>query len=276
MLEILALSVFRRALAALIVSGIAYPAMGVFILSLELVPARFAVMHASLLGAALGLLLGIDPTMAALAMALASGLAVARLGETALPKGVASGRPESASGALGLVMTLSLAIAFIIFHKGRVNAIEAFNLFWGNILALRPSDLLLTAATGGTIIAFTLLFFKEIRAVLHDRELARSSGMPARAVYYAVIVLVCLGLGMAMRLTGALLADALTILPALAARNLRLGLGRTLAWGALFGVASNLGGFALALAFDLPTGPAIILAAAFIVGATRLIGARGK
>jgi len=274
MLEILALPVFKRALAALLLSGVAYPAMGTFILALELVPARFAVMHASLLGAAIGLLIGFDPTISAIIAAFAAGIAVARMGETAPKNDVSGGRAESASGALGLVMALSLAFAFIIFHKGKVHAIEAFNLFWGNVLALRPLDLWLTAATCAAIVAFALLFFKEIRAVLYDRELARSSGMPARAIHYALMVVVCLGLGMAMRLTGALLADALTIIPALAARNLRRGLKATLAWGAVFGVASNLGGFGLALAFDLPTGPAIIVAASIIAGATYIVGRR--
>jgi len=274
MLEILALPVFKRALAALLLSGVAYPAMGTFILALELVPARFAVMHASLLGAASGLLIGFDPTISAIIAAFAAGIAVARMGETAPKNDVSGGRAESASGALGLVMALSLAFAFIIFHKGKVHAIEAFNLFWGNVLALRPLDLWLTAATCAAIVAFALLFFKEIRAVRYDRELARSSGMPARAIHYALMVVVCLGLGMAMRLTGALLADALTIIPALAARNLRRGLKATLAWGAVFGVASNLGGFGLALAFDLPTGPAIIVAASIIAGATYIVGRR--
>jgi zinc transport system permease protein len=270
MLELFSLPVFQRALAALLLSGIAYPSMGTIILALELVPARFAVMHASLLGAALGLLVGFDPTLCALIAALATGLGVARIGDTR-PRG---GGADSASGGLGLVMSLSLALAFIIFHKGRIHAIEAFNLFWGNILALRPGDLAITALSALGILAFIVLFFKETRAVLFDRELALSSGMPARALYSALIVLVCLGLGMAMRLTGALLADALTILPALAARKLRLGFRATLLWGGLFGLIANLGGFGMALAFDLPTGPAVILAASALVGIAALAASR--
>jgi zinc transport system permease protein len=264
MLEFLGLPVFSRALLALLVSGAAYPAMGTYILSLEMVPARFAVMHASLLGAAVAILLGIDPSLMALGAALAVGLGVARMGDRA--EGRRGGRDDSSGGALALMMSLCLGLAFIVFHKGGIRAIEAFNLFWGNILALRAQDLWLTTATALLVISFTLLFFKEIRALLYDRALACSSGMRARGVYYGLMLVICLGLGMAMRLTGALLADALTIMPALAARSLRRGFKATLIWGACLGIFMNLGGFALALAFDLPTGPAIIVLGAAVIG----------
>jgi len=265
-LEYLALPVFRRAIIALVLSGMAYPSLGCYILSLEMVPARFAVMHASLLGAAVGLALGLDPSVAALAAALLSGIVVAVLGDK---PGAAS-----ASAPLALVMTFCLGMAFIIFHKSKVQSAQAFNLLWGSVLALRESDLTLTALTAAALLAFSAAFFKEIKAILFDRQLAASAGMPARPLYFALIILTCLGLGMAMRLSGALLADALTILPAMAARALKKGLAATLFWGGAFGLLANAAGFALSLAFDLPTGPAIIVAGTLVVAGASLIGGR--
>jgi len=247
---------FARALTALTASGIAFPAIGTAILALELVPARFAVMHVALLGASVGLVLGVDPTMAALVAAALSGLLVARLGEKA---------DGSAGGPLGLVMILSLALAFILFYKTDVNAIEAFNLFWGNVLALTQAETRMVVAAAVAVPLLIALFYRPLRAVLFDRELAAASGYPARATYYALVLAVCLGVGLSMRLTGALMADATTILPALAARNLKRSFARTLAWGSIFGLANNLGGFFLALAFDLPTSPAIIVVGAALV-----------
>jgi len=61
MVELFSLPFFARAAAALLATGIAFPALGTFILHLELIPARFAVMHASLLGAAAALVFGLDP-----------------------------------------------------------------------------------------------------------------------------------------------------------------------------------------------------------------------
>lgn len=262
MLELLSLPPFRRALIALAATGLAFPALGTFILTLELVPARFAVMHASLLGAAIGLLFGVSPLLAALAAAIAAGAGVARLSER---------NTASAGGSLGLVMTMSLGLAFILFYKSEVNAIEAFDLFWGSVLALSETELYLTCGGAFLVIALTAIFFREIRAVLYDRELAIVQGIPARAVYYGLVILICLGIGLAMKVTGALMVDAVTILPALAARSLRKGLTATLLWGSAFGLAMNYGGFALAATLDLPTSPAIIVVGSVIVIASRLM-----
>ncbi|MBN1243478.1 MAG: metal ABC transporter permease [Spirochaetales bacterium] len=261
MMELLELAPVRRALAALFVTGAAFPSLGVFILALELVPARFAVMHASLLGAALGLLAGVDPLPPALLAAVLAGFGAAKLSE----RGSAS-----AGGPLGLFMVASLALAFIVFHKADVNAIEAFDLFWGSVLALSPSDLGLVVAGGVAIVVPVVLFLPELRAVLFDRVLARTFGIPAAFIHYALVSLVCLGIALAMRVTGALMVDAVTILPALAARSLGKGLGATLAWGAVFGVLANFAGFALAVVLDLPTSPAIIVVGVLLVAGTAL------
>lgn len=261
MLEYLALAPFRRALIALAATGTAFPALGTYILALELVPARFAVMHASLLGAAIGLFLGISPLASALVASVLAGAGIARLSERSA---------ASAGGSLGLVMTLSLGLAFILFYKSDVNAVEAFNLFWGSVLALSENDLILTVGGAIAVILLTVVFLREIRAVLYDRVLAAAQGIPARAVYFGIIILVCLGIGLTMKVTGALMIDAVTILPALAARSMRRGFRGTLIWGSVFGIAMNYGGFALAMVLDLPTSPAIIVVGALFVFAGKL------
>jgi len=267
MLEYLALPPFRRALFALAATGLAFPALGTYILALELVPARFAVMHASLLGAGIGLFLGLPPLPVALVAALISGAGIARLSERS---------SSSAGGPLGLVMTLCLGLSFILFYKSDVNAIEAFDLFWGSVLALSSFDLALTLGGSALSLLLTIVFFREIRSVLYDRELAATQGIPAKVVYYGLIMLICLGIGLAMKVTGALMIDAVTILPAMAARSMRRGFKGTLLWGSVFGLAMNYGGFVLALLLDLPTSPAIIVVGAAIVFATKLYERRGE
>ena len=259
--EILSIPAFARALAALTASGLAFPALGTFILCLELIPARFAVMHVSLLGAAVGLVLGIDPMLCAMAAAVLAGLVIARASERSA---------VSAGGPLGLVMTLSLCLAFLLFYKADIHAIEAFNLFWGNVLALDNAETLMTLGAALVLTMGVVLFFKEIRAVLYDRELAKASGLPVTMVYYGIVLAICLGIGVAMRLTGALMVDASTILPALAARNMHRGLKGTLLWGAAYGLLMNWSGFALALALDLPVSPAVIVVGALLVVGTAL------
>ncbi len=61
MMELLRIPAFGRAFAALFACGTAFPILGIYILSLDLIPVRFGVMHLSLLGATIGLIVGIDP-----------------------------------------------------------------------------------------------------------------------------------------------------------------------------------------------------------------------
>ena len=260
MLSLFSMPFFYRAFIALLATGAAFPALGTFVLSLELIPARFAVMHAALLGGALALLVGVNPLWLAMAAGLLAGIAIA----------AASWRGKvSAGGSLGLVMTVSMGLAFIIFYKSNVHAIDAFNLFWGNILALNKTDMVLALLVSAAIFVFLSAFWKEIHIVLYDRELARALGVRALLVYTGIMLAVCLGIAAAMRITGALLVDAVTILPALAARQLGKSFRGLVAWGAFFGILMNMGGFTLSFVFDLPVSPAIIVCGALVIGIIR-------
>jgi len=250
----------QRALVALVLTGVTFPAIGVFILTLEMIPARFAVMHTALLGAAIALMLRVDVTLVAMLSSLIVGVMIARLSERA---------DVSAGGYLGLMMTVTLGVAFIIFYKGNIHAIDAFNLFWGSVLALTNNDLLTIVLLALVLIGFLVILYKEIQIVLYDRDLAFAVGVPARMIYYAIIVLICLSVAVAMRVTGALLVDAVTILPALAARQIGKDLKSILIWSAVLGLTTNLIGLTLAYIFDLPVSPAIIVIGAMFVLLTR-------
>jgi zinc transport system permease protein len=247
---------FPRALVSLCAAGLAFPVLGTFVLNLELIPARFAVMHAALLGAALALIFNVNTLAAAMTASLLAGAAIALI----------SWRGRfSAGGALGLIMTVCMGLAFIIFYKGNVHANEAFSLFWGNILTLSLTDVRLIVCVAGAILFFLAAAYKEIHIVLYDRELAQAVGVRAKLVYAGIILSVCLGIAVAMRVTGALLVDAFTLLPALAARRTGGSFKALVVWGGVFGLVMNLGGFALSFALDLPVSSAVVIAGAALL-----------
>jgi zinc transport system permease protein len=177
----------------------------------------------------------------------------------------------SAGGSLGLIMTVCLGVSFIIFYKSNVHAVEAFNLFWGNILALTSFDCALSVIVSASIFIFLICAYKEIHIVLFDRELARALGVRSKLIYGGVMLSVCLGIAVAMRITGALLVDALTILPALAARQTGRTFKQLICFGSALGIVMNMGGFAFSFLFDLPVSPAIIVTGAVIVFGLRTV-----
>jgi zinc transport system permease protein len=106
-----------------------------------------------------------------------------------------------------------------------VNANGAFELLWGSILATRSIDLGMLAITAAVVGGLYVWRRRDLALLLYDREIALVSDIDVRRLSLLLLVVVSVAIGAAVRLTGALLVDSVTILPALAARNLGRSLG---------------------------------------------------
>jgi ABC-type Mn2+/Zn2+ transport system permease subunit len=71
------------------------------------------------------------------------------------------------------------------------------------------------------------------------------------------LFLVGITIGVSIKIVGALLIDAIVLFPALAAMRIGNSLRSTLIYSSIFGVITTVGGFLVALLFDLPTGASI-------------------
>jgi zinc transport system permease protein len=259
--ELLALPVVQRSGLGLMVAGLFLPVVGVLIIGFDILTARFAVMHVALLGLAVGLWVGIDPTLLALVLCAVAGMGIAPL----------AGRPGGLSGPMGLLMTITAAAALLVLSISGVNANDAFTLLWGSILATRPADLALLVVLCVGVLTFFVLRRRDLGLVLFDREVAACSGVAVGTMTAVALLGVSVSIAASIRLTGALLIDSLTILPALAARNLARSL-TSMAWAAVaIGLAGNVVGFLLALALDLPPGPVLVMVAGVITISTYLM-----
>ena len=97
-------------------------------------------------------------------------------------------------------------------------------------------DLVLAIGTSLFIIAVVFLLFKEIQAILYDREIALSVGLPERWIYYLIVFVLGITVAVSMRLIGALLVDALVLLPAIAAHMISRSLKQMFLLSSLFGL----------------------------------------
>ncbi|MEU5164637.1 metal ABC transporter permease [Streptomyces sp. NPDC020875] len=254
----------QRAGVGLLLAAVGLPIIGVVIVGLDIMPVRFAMMHVALLGVAIGLLTGIDPMVCALVACALAGAGVAPLASS----------PSGLSGAMGLLMSLAIAAALLLLAVSGVNASGAFALLWGSILSVGSADLVLLGVLAVVVPALFLWRRRDLALLLHDRELAQTSGVPVRALTLVLLVLVAVSVAGAIKLTGALLVDALTLLPALAARRLGTSLTSITVWAVSIGITVNLTGFLLALWLDWPPGPVLVLTAGAVVLAVHLVPER--
>ena len=254
--EVLQLSFFRKALAVLVCAGISFPLAGVFVVSLDLIPLRFLLMHVALLGAAVGLFIGQDPLVSGLVLCLVTSIFLGPLSDRVkLTIGTSS----------GVLMTITIALAFLLFHKAGVMAMDAFAILSGNVLALSSMDVWITACLSFSIIVFIIVFLRPVTAVLFDRETARLTGIPDSGIYYLLIFLVGAVVGVAMKLVGVLLLDAILILPAAAAFLVGRNLRQIFFFSSLFGLVSAVLGMWVSLAWDIPVSSSITFVGGIIM-----------
>ena len=248
-LDLMQLLPVQRALLALIIASVTMPVAGVFIIGLNIQPVRFAMMHVALLGIALGLILKVEPMLIALGLCAASGAVVAPLAD----------RPAGLSSPMGFLMPLAVAAALFMLSISGVNANGAFELLWGSILATRVLDVIILAAIGAIVIGLYVAQRRNLALLLYDREIALCSGVDIQRLTLSLLVVIAVAIAASVKFTGALLVDAITLLPALGARNLGTSLGSMVRWSIVLALVGNGLGFALTLALNQPPGPMLVL-----------------
>lgn len=260
-LEILAYPPIWRGALVLIVAGTVFPLVGVFVLRLHLIPLRFALMHSSLLGAAIALAAGMSPLIVGI---LANSLLILLIS-------VAGARSDSDAGHVTtFFMVFTVGLAFAILYRFDVPARESLGLLWGNIYALTPRDAWMTVGLAVGVLVFVVTLFPRITAVLYDRETAFSAGINDRRLHLLILYLVGLTITVLMGLIGALLLDAVLILPALVAgsgsRSTRGLFLAAAGWGFVISVT----GFLFALWIDIPASSGVTLVGACVLGVNLL------
>lgn len=249
-LEFLKVPIFQRALLGTIIAGSTMSLLGIVIIVFNMTTIRFALMHFGLLGGAIGLAFGATPMTAA----------IAAIAFASLLFGPLSDHLKLDTGLIGaFFMTGSIALAFLLFYKAGVPALDVFGLFTGSILTLTNTDLIFITILGITILCTYIIFFREIQLVFYDSEQAEWLGIPAKRIRNGLLFLTGLSIGVAMKIVGALLIDALILLSAMTAMRLAKNFKQLLILTSFFGVITTTGGLLFSMAFDFPTGATITL-----------------
>lgn len=250
--ELLSLPPIRRGLMILLAAGFTFPLTGVFILRLNLLTMRFMLMHGALLGGAAALALGLNPIVVTV---LVNGLLIA--GTTLFSRRLSIDSGQSTT----FFMVFAMAAAFTVMYKANVPARDTLELLWGNLFAVSPGDVVLTAGFGLFLLIFYVLFHQSIHGLIFDRDVARTTGLPVDLLYTAIMFLAGFTVAFAMQLMGALLLDALLLLPVIIASFFARSIKSIVFLSLLLGGVFSLFGFFLGIALDIPVSAGVVMAA---------------
>src|SRR3972149_4800168 len=168
MLEIFQFDLMIRAFAAGLAIAVVAPVIGMF-----LVVRRYSLMadtlaHVSLAGVAIGLLLGLNPVVTAIAASIIASIGIERLRTTKRMPG---------ESILALFLSGSLAIAVILLSLAKGVNMNLFSYLFGSISVVSPLDLYLTLGLAVFLLLVVKLLYKEFFFLSFDTDLARASGI---------------------------------------------------------------------------------------------------
>ena len=243
----------QRGLMMAIVGGSVCGAMGVFVVLWRMSLVGMCISHAAFAGALFGLWMGIPP--------LAGGL-VASLGAASFVGPLANRPGFSLDTAIGVIFAVVMSLAMLALGLLPGARTEGLSLIWGSLLTVTASELWLMGITGVVLFLFITLFFKEIQAILGQRQAALAAGIPVKGIYYATLILMGLVMTFALKAIGGLLIFSLIVTPAATALQLTYSLKKMFVLSVFFGAIASAVGLWLSFYLALPPGAAIVLVAA--------------
>ncbi|MFD2908359.1 metal ABC transporter permease [Flavobacterium ardleyense] len=225
-----------------------------------------AISHAALPGIALAFLItGSKDTNVLLVGALISGL----LG-TLWIRGITTKTHLKSDTALGLILSVFFGFGMLLltFIQKQPNANQAGldKYLFGQAATLVESDVWLMSIVTGLCLIVLLLFWKEFKILLFDKDYAQTLGFNTKFIDILITTFIVLAIVLGLQTVGVVLMSAMLLAPAAAARQWTNSLGLMVFLAAILGASAGVFGTAISSTQNnLSTGPVIVLVASTFV-----------
>jgi zinc transport system permease protein len=172
-----------------------------------------------------------------------------------------------------LALTLGLGICLLVAVTRRFNIHQVESAMFGSLLTVTDGDLALLVFAG---ILVCVLLAREYNGLLLDSlspSLASVENVDSAYVEYLFAVLLTVAIVVSLKVIGALLVEALVVVPAAAARNLARSTRAYLLWSIGIAFLAGAGGLGISTRLLVPTGGAVVLALSLLFFVTLAVGA---
>lgn len=252
-------SFLLRAVLAGIGVALAAGPLGCFIVWRRMAYFGDTLSHAGLTGVALGLLLGVGPTL---------GMAVVGAGAGVLLLLLQRQRRIPADTLLGILSHAALACGLIAMSFMDKVRVDLFGYLFGDILAVSWNDVAMVYGGAVLVLVALALHWRNLIALTVHEDMAGAEGVPVTRTRFLFTLMIALSVAVALKIVGVLLVTAMLIIPAAAARPLARSPEAMAICASIAGALAVIGGLSASLAWDLPSGPAIVASAVVLfVGA---------
>lgn len=267
-MEIFASQFMQYALLGALITGLAAPALGTYLVQRRLALIGDGIGHVALTGVAVGLLTAQAPVLTAVLAAVAGAVVIELVRQRGRTPGDVALAILFYGGIAGGVFLVNLS------ERHTSASLTAY--LFGSPLTTTGPDLLVMGLLGAAVLVVAVGLRPWLFAICHDEEYARVSGLPVGPLNLLLAVATALTVTVAMRAVGLLLVSALMVVPVATAQRFTGGFATTQWLAMVIGVLAAGAGIGVAGGYDTAPGATIVLLAiaGFAVAAPAAAGWR--
>ncbi|CAI8901305.1 Manganese transport system membrane protein MntC [Brevibacillus sp. IT-7CA2] len=241
----------QKALFTSVVVGLICGVIGSFIILRGMSLMGDAISHAVLPGVALSYAFGINFFVGAVLTGVLTAVGIGYVSQNSRIKN---------DTAIGILFTSAFAIGIIMVTMLK-SSTDLYHILFGNVLAVRSSDMWVTVGIGVIVIVTVYAFFKELLLTSFDPTIAAAYGLRNNLIHYLLMTLLTMVTVASLQTVGIVLVVAMLITPAATAYLLtdRLSIMIFLAGG--FGMLSSVIGLYFSFTYNLASGATIVVVA---------------
>jgi zinc/manganese transport system permease protein len=254
---------FERALLEAVLAGGVAGLVGTFVVLRRRAFFTTALTHATFPGAVVAAVLGVSVVL---------GAAVFSIVLVALMTAISRVREQGAQVAAGVVLTFGFALGALLQSANPSLPISVESFLVGSILTVSWGDIALTGVMFGIAVAVIALRGRHLVFSTVDELGYRAAGYRPWVAETIIVALIAGTVVVIMPAIGAILAIALIVGPAVAARQLVSSTNAVLVIAPAIGAASAVAGVFLSREFSVAAGGAITVVIATVVGIAVVLG----
>lgn len=250
MIALFSFDFMQNALFASVLVSVICGVIGTLIVINRMVFIAGGIAHGSYGGIGLALYFGIAPMLGASLFALFLGLLIAYITHQN------STRIDSL---IGVIWAFGMALGIIMTDLTPGYNVDLMSYLFGAILSVSNEDLYGMSGVFVLVLAFALLFYKQLLAMSFDAQFAKLRGVNVTLLYFGLVLMTALGVVIIIRAVGLILVIALLTIPPYIAEKMTNSMGSMMLISSFLSVLFCAIGLILSSFFNLSAGASIIM-----------------
>ncbi|MBS4750292.1 iron chelate uptake ABC transporter family permease subunit [Granulicatella sp. zg-ZJ] len=240
----------RAFLAAICIACIA-PILGLLLILRKQSLLADTLSHVSLSGVALGLLIGVSPTVTTIVVVMIAALIMEYLSRV---------YKSYSEISVAILMSTGLAVALILMSL-RKNAagIKVEQYLFGSLVTVSSEQVSILIGLVIFIGGLYILFRKPLYVLLFDEDTAFTAGLPVRLMSLLINIVTGVTISVMMPIAGALLVASILILPTAISMRFSNSFTSVILWAMCIGFLGMVGGLYASYEYSTPPGATITL-----------------